>query len=77
MFFMRALMVDFGILRLMSFLMECLCMAPLTPAMMVVRGVAFPSIVLYGINKGVVFGVFVCEGLATRRNRVQINPPCD
>ena len=38
MFFMRVLMVDFGIFMLTSLLMECSCMAPLTPAVMVMRG---------------------------------------
>jgi hypothetical protein len=41
MFFMRVLIIDFGILRLVSFLMECSCMAPLTPAVMVMRGFTF------------------------------------
>jgi hypothetical protein len=56
---MRVLMLDFGILRLMSFLMECLCMAPLTPAMHGDEGVYFPSVVLHGINWWVIFGVFM------------------
>ena len=38
MFFMRALMMDFGIFKLTSLLMECSSIAPLTPAMMVIRG---------------------------------------
>ena len=40
-FFMRVLMACFGILRLASLLMECSCMAPLTPAMMVMSGLVF------------------------------------
>jgi hypothetical protein len=39
MFFMRVLMVDFGIFMLTSLLMKCTCMATLTPAVMVMRGV--------------------------------------
>ena len=31
-------MADFGILRLVSLLMECSCMAPLTHVVMVIRG---------------------------------------
>ena len=34
-------MACFGILRLVSLLMECLCMAPLTPAVMVIRMLVF------------------------------------
>ena len=37
-FFMRDLMVDFGMFSCASLVMECSCMAPLTPAMMVMRG---------------------------------------
>ena len=39
--FMRVLIACFGILRLVSLLMECSCMAPLTPAVMVIRGLVF------------------------------------
>ena len=41
MFLMRVLIFDFGMLRLVSFLMECLCTAPLTPAVMVMRWLIF------------------------------------
>ena len=34
-------MAGFEIFRLVSLLMESLCMAPLTPAMMVIRGSVF------------------------------------
>ena len=34
-------MVCFGISRLSSLLMECSCMAPQTPAMIVMRGFVF------------------------------------
>ena len=37
-FFMRVLMVDFGMFNWASLLMECSCMAPLAPAVMVMRG---------------------------------------
>ena len=37
-------MVDFGIFRLTSLFMECLCIAPLTSAMMVMRGFVFHSL---------------------------------
>ena len=34
-FFMRVLMLGFGILRLVNLLIECLCIAPLTPVVIV------------------------------------------
>ena len=42
--FMRVLMLDFGILRLASLVMACSCMAPLTPVVMVMRGVCLEHI---------------------------------
>ena len=36
--FIRILMLDFGIFNFLSLSMECSCMAPLTPAVMVIRG---------------------------------------
>ena len=39
--FMSVLMFDFGILRLVSLVMDCSCIAPLTPAVMVMRGFVF------------------------------------
>ena len=44
MFFMRVLMIDFWISKVASFLMQCSWIAPLTPAVMVIRGfVCHPS----------------------------------
>ncbi len=40
-FLTRILMLDFGILSLVSILVECFCMAPLTPFVMVTRGFIF------------------------------------
>ena len=40
-FFMRVLIVGFGMFRLVSLLMECLCMAPLTRVVIVIRGLVF------------------------------------
>ena len=34
-------MLDFGILRSVNLLMECLCITPLTPTMIVMRGFVF------------------------------------
>ena len=39
--FMRVLMIDFGMFRLTSLYMECLCIAPLTPVVMTMRGLIF------------------------------------
>ena len=41
MFFMRVLLLFLAILRLASFSMNCSCIAPLTPAVMVIKGFAF------------------------------------
>ena len=40
-FFMRVLILCFGIFSLVSFSMECSWMAPLTPAVMVISGLTF------------------------------------
>ena len=51
MFFMRFLILDFGILRSSNFLMDCSCIAPLTPAVMVIRGFVFhPLLCIVLIN---------------------------
>ena len=39
--FMRDFILDFGILRLISILIKCSCMAPLTLVVMVMRGFTF------------------------------------
>ena len=39
--FMRFLMAGFGNFRLISLLMECSCMAPLTLVVMIIRGLIF------------------------------------
>ena len=58
MFFMRALMVDYEILRLMSFLMKCSCMAPLTPDVMVMRGLVFHPLFCMALIRGSIW--YVC-----------------
>ena len=40
-FFMRVLMLGFEILRLVSLLIECSCISPLIPAVIVMRGLVF------------------------------------
>jgi hypothetical protein len=48
---MRVLMLDFRILSLWSWSMECSCIAPLTPAVMVMSGLAFhPLLYMVLIN---------------------------
>jgi len=47
-------MLDFEILRLDNLLIKISCIAPLSPAVIVVRGF-FLSLVLYAINQWVVF----------------------
>ena len=47
MFFIRVLMLFFGMSRCTSFWMECSCIAPLTPVVMVI---GFPTVVSYGVN---------------------------
>jgi hypothetical protein len=41
MFFIRFLMLDFGMFSLVRFPMECSCMAPLNPVVMVKMGLVF------------------------------------
>ena len=61
--FMRVFMLFFGIFSLDSWSMECSWIAPLTPAVMVIRGLIFQPLFLYGVDNRVVVGVFVCAGL--------------
>ena len=44
--FMRVLMLGFGIIWLISLLIECLCIAPRTPAVIVMRALIFQPFVL-------------------------------
>ena len=65
MFFMRVVMMDFGICRLTSLLMECSCIAPIAPAMMVMRGlVCHPRFCMVLISESylVCLCVRVCLG---------------
>ena len=62
--FMRVLILVLGISSLVSFSIECSCMAPLTPAMMVMRGlVSHPlfCIVLISGSYLVRFCVMACS----------------
>ena len=42
-------MLDFGILRLVNLLMDCSCIVPLTPVVIVMRGFVIPPF-LYATN---------------------------
>jgi hypothetical protein len=55
--FMRFLILTFGIFRLFNFLMECSCMASLTSAMMVMRGLVFHPLFCIALISGVIFVV--------------------
>jgi hypothetical protein len=52
MFFMSFLMLVFGMLRSSSFVMDCSCMAPLTPAVMVIRGFVFHPLFFMSLISG-------------------------
>jgi hypothetical protein len=45
--FIRFFMLDFGIFSYVSLSMECSCMPPLTPAMMVIRGLVLHPFYLF------------------------------
>ena len=52
-------MLDFGNLRSVSLVMDCSCMAPLTPAVIVMRGFS-PAFVPYSVHiVGRILYVFV------------------
>jgi hypothetical protein len=58
-------MLDFGILRSSIFLMDCLCIAPHTPAVMVIRGFVFhPLLCMALISESYLacFCVMACSG---------------
>ena len=57
--FIRFLMLDFGIFSFVSLSMECSCMAPLTHAMMVIRGLVFIHYFGWYYLKDCIWCVFV------------------
>jgi hypothetical protein len=62
--FIRFLMLDFGIFSFVSLSMECSCMAPLTPAVMVMRGLVLHPLfwmVLFNGSYLVCFCVMACS----------------
>ena len=64
-FFMRVLIMVLGIFRLVSFSMECSCMAPLTHFVMVMRGLVFHPLFCIALISGsylVCFCVMACFG---------------
>jgi hypothetical protein len=63
--FTRILILFLGILSLVSFSIECSCMAPLTPAVMVMRGLVFHPLFCIALISGsywVCFCVMACYG---------------
>jgi hypothetical protein len=64
-FFMGVLILVFGILRLANLFMECLCMAPLTPAVMVMRGLVFHPLFFMVLISGSYF-VCLCKRACSR-----------
>ena len=63
--FMRVLMLALGIFSLVSFSIECSCIAPLTPAVMVMRGLVFHPLFCIALINGsylVCFCVMACYG---------------
>jgi hypothetical protein len=58
-------MLVFGILRLVSLLIECSCIDPLTPAVMVIRGFVFQPLLLIVLISGSYLSCFcvrACSG---------------
>ena len=58
-------MLDFGILSSTSFSMDCSCIAPLTPAVIIIRGFVFQPlfrIVLISGSYFACFCVIACSG---------------
>jgi hypothetical protein len=63
--FMRVLMLDLGIFSLVNFSMECSCMAPLTPDVMVMMGLVFHPLLCRVLINGSYFMCFrmrACSG---------------
>ena len=58
-------MLDFGIFDLSSLSMECLCIAPLTPVVMVMRGVVFHPLFCMVLISGL-YLVCLCVRACTR-----------
>ena len=52
-------MLVFGILRLASFSMDCSCIAPLTPAVIMIRGFVFQPLFCIVLISGSCFVCFV------------------
>ena len=64
-FFMRVLVLALGIFRLVILSMECSCIAPLTPVVMVMRRLVFQPLFCIALINGsylVCFCVMACYG---------------
>ena len=66
MFFMSFFMLVFRVLRSFNLMMECSCMAPLTPAVIVMRGFVFHPLVLIVLISGSYLACFCA--MACSRN---------
>ena len=58
-------MLDFGIMRSVSFLMDCSCIAPLMPVVIVIRGFVFHPLLRIALISGLYFACFcvsACSG---------------
>ena len=51
-------MLDFGIMRSASFSIDCLCIAPLTPVVIVIRGFVFQRLFRMASISGLYFACF-------------------
>ena len=59
-------MLDFGILSSISFSMDCSCRAPLTPAVIIIRGFVFQPFFCIALISGsylACFCVIACSGI--------------
>ena len=68
--FIRFLMLDFGIFSSVNLLMECSCMAPLTHAVIVIRGLVLHPLFWMVLFNGlylVCFCVMACSGNLSRQ----------
>jgi hypothetical protein len=74
--FTRVLILVLGIFSLASFLIECLCMAPLTPVVIVMRGLIFHPLFWIALISGsylVCLCVMACSGNLSWREFYELN----
>ena len=66
-------MLVFMILRLASLLIACLCIAPLTPAVMMIRGFVFQPLFLMVLISGSYFSCFCVRACSGNLSRQYVN----